>query len=106
MTPALEDYEFISSLMGEMRVAATDSEWSRLVDLEKKCSQRVEKMKAQSAPAPLDENTRAQMAALILKILADDAEIRNRVEPWMEQLQRSMQATHQQRRLLETYLSC
>jgi flagellar protein FliT len=105
VSPAVEDYEFLSSLMGEMRIAALEGEWDRLVELEKKCSQRVAVIKSQTSSAPLDEETRQRKADLIRKILADDAEIRDRVVPWMAQLQRTLAGAYQERRLLETYSS-
>lgn len=88
-----------------MREAAVQGEWDRLVDLERQCSQRVESMKALDANTPLDENTRQRKVALIRKILADDAEVRNRTEPWMAQLQRIMQSARQEGRLLDAYSS-
>ena len=103
MNPALENYEFLSSVMGQMRAAATQGEWDRLVELEKQCSQRVEAMKTQNASTPIDEDTRLRKVALIRKILADDKEIRNHTEPWMVQLQHLIQSAGQERRLLQTY---
>ena len=103
MNPVIENYEFLSSVMGQMRVAATQGEWDRLVELEKQCSQRVKTMKIQDAPIPIDEGTRLRKVALIHKILADDKEIRNHTEPWMVQLQHLIQSAGQERRLLQTY---
>lgn len=103
MHPVIENYEYLSALTGQMREAATQGEWDHLVELEQQCSQRVAAMKAQDASAALDEETRLRKVALIRKILADDAEIRNRTEPWMAQLQRVMQSARQEHRLLETY---
>lgn len=103
MNPVIENYESLSSIMGEMRAAATQGEWDRLVALEKQCSQRVEAMRVQDGAVQLDENTRLRKVALIRKILADDAEIRNRTEPWMVQLQRIMRSAGQGRRLQQAY---
>lgn len=103
MHPVIENYEHLSSLTAQMRVAATQGQWDYLVELEKQCSQRVASMKTQDAATPLDEDTRLRKVALIRKILADDADIRNRTEPWMAQLQRIMQSARQEQRLLETY---
>jgi len=103
MNPVIENYEFLSSITGQMRAAATQGEWDHLVELEKQCSQRVDAMKAQDAAATLDESTRLRKVALIRKILADDAEIRNHTEQWMVQLKRIMQSTGQERRLREAY---
>lgn len=103
MEKGIEDYEFLSSVTEQMRAAAAEGEWDRLIALEKKCSERVAVMKSQNAATALDERAQQKKAALIRKILADDAEIRNLTEPWMAQLQRLLQSTRQERRLLETY---
>lgn len=103
MNPVIENYEFLSSIMGQMRVAATQGEWDQLAVLEKQCSQRVAAMKTQGEATPLDESTRQRKAALIRKILADDADIRNHTEPWMAQLQRITQSAGQARRLQQAY---
>lgn len=103
MNPVIENYESLSSIMGQMREAATQGEWDHLVELEGQCSQRVEAMKTQDATTPLDENTRLRKAALIRKILADDKEIRNHAEPWMAQLQHLMQSAEHERRLHQAY---
>ena len=105
MNPVIENYEVLSSLTAQMREAAVQNKWDQLVELEKQCSQRVTSMKALDASTPLDESTRLHKVALIRKILADDAEIRNQTEPWMAQLQRILQSVRQERRLLETYSS-
>jgi len=103
MNPVIENYEFLSSITGQMRAAATQGEWDHLVELEKQCSQRVDVMKTQDTATTLDENARLRKVALIRKILADDAEIRNHTEQWMLQLQRIMKSTGQERRLREAY---
>ena len=105
MHPVIENYEHLSELTAQMREAAVQGEWDRLVELEEQCRQRVAAMKVQDASTSLDEDTRLRKVALIRQILADDAEIRNRTEPWMAQLQRIMQSARQESRLLETYSS-
>jgi flagellar protein FliT len=103
MNPVIENYEFLSSLTGQMRVAASQGEWDHLVELEGQCSRRVESMKTLDAATPLDEEARLRKVALIRKILADDAEIRKQTEPWMAELQHLMQSVSQERRLQQAY---
>ena len=105
MHPVIENYESLSSLTGQMRAAAMEGEWDRLVELEEQCGRHVASMKELDATATLDEEARLRKVALIRKILADDAEIRNLTEPWMAQLQRIMQSARQEQRLLEAYSS-
>ena len=105
MNPVIENYEFLSSIIAQMRVAATHGQWDQLVELEKQCSQYIEAMKTQDVDIPPCESARLRKVELIRKILADDAEIRNQTEPWVGQLQRIMQSAGQERRLQQTYSS-
>lgn len=105
MNPAIENYEFLSSITTQMRVAATHGHWDQLVELEKNCSRHVELIKNQDIGIALDESTRLRKVQLIRQILADDAEIRNQTEPWVAQLQRIMHSTGQEIRLQQSYSS-
>lgn len=105
MDPVIKNYEFLSSITAQMRMAATHGQWDQLEELEKQCSKHVEIMKTQDMGIPPDENIRLRKMELIRKILEDDAEIRNHTEPWVAQLQRIMHSTGQERRLQQTYSS-
>lgn len=102
MNPVVEHYQYLSGIMGKMREAAALGEWDHLVELEQECSKHVAIMKQQDN-LPADEATRQQKAALIRKILADDAAIRSKTETWMAQLQRIMQSTRTEQRLQRAY---
>lgn len=104
MSLLLEDYQRLSGLTGQMRDASIQGEWDRLVNLEQECKRKVEEIKPRdSVPASPEE--RALKLALIKKILADDAEIRNRTEGWMAQLQGIMQSARSEQKLQQTYLA-
>lgn len=105
MDSVIKNYEFLSSITSQMRVAATHGQWERLVELEKECSRHIEIMKTQDIGISPNVDTQLRKMELIRKILADDAEIRNHTEPWMAQLQRIMHSTGQERRLQQTYSS-
>ena len=96
-------YESLSAITSRMRDAAIHGEWDQLIGLEQQCSQQVATMKPADATIILDEPTRQRKMQLIKKILADDAEIRNRTETWMEQLQRIIQSNRQEQRLHQAY---
>jgi flagellar protein FliT len=104
MSLLLEDYQRLSGITGQMRDAATSGEWDRLIALEKECKRKVEEIKPHDV-VPANPDERAQKIALLKKILADDADIRNRTESWMEQLQRLMQSNRSAQRLQQTYLA-
>jgi flagellar protein FliT len=103
MHPVIENYMQLSSIMGEMRDAAAADNWDRLVALGKQCGEYVETMKAGDEVASLDEEARQKKVALIRKILADDAEIRNKVDPCLAQIQRLLQGARQEQRLQQAY---
>jgi flagellar protein FliT len=104
MSLLLEEYQRLSGITGQMRDAAADGEWDRLISLEKECKRKVDEIKPRDV-VPSNPEERAQKIALLKKILADDADIRNRTESWMEQLQRIMQSTRSEQRLQKTYLA-
>jgi len=99
----IANYESLSALTAQMREAATRGEWDQLIDLEQQCRQHVNAMKQADASVKLDEPSRQHKVRLIKKILEHDAEIRNRTETWMEQLQRIMQSNRQEQRLQQAY---
>ena len=82
--------------------AAELGEWDQLVELEQQCSLHVESMKHLDLAAT-DESIRLQKIALIHKILADDAAIRNQTLPWMAKLQGLMQSSRSEQRLQQAY---
>lgn len=104
MNSVIDNYQQLSDLTSQMRDAATRGAWDELVELEQHCSSHVESMKVIDL-APIDEPTRQQKVALIHKILADDAAIREQTLPWMANLQRLMQSSRSEQRLQQAYSS-
>lgn len=102
MNPVIENYQFLSGITERMRQAATLGEWDKLVELEQQCSKHVAFMK-QLDLAPLDEGIRLQKVALINKIFADDAAIRDKTLPWMAKLQHNMQSSRSEQRVKQAY---
>jgi flagellar protein FliT len=100
---AINNYESLSVLTSKMREASVQGNWDQLIGLERQCSQHIETMKPVDAVVALDEAARQRKIQLIKKIMADDAEIRNRTEGWMEQLQNIMSSNHQEQRLQQAY---
>jgi flagellar protein FliT len=103
MNGVIENYESLSAITTRMREAAEQGSWDTLVELEKQCSQQAQIMKTADSVATLDETDRKRKVALIRKILADDAAIRDHTEPWMAQLQRIMQNSKTEQRLRQAY---
>lgn len=104
MNTIVEDYQRLSGITEQMRNAAANGEWDRLIELEKRCSQEVAAIKPRDA-VPADAASRKQKADLIRKMLADDKAIREYTDPWMRQLERIMQSTRSEQKLQQTYLA-
>lgn len=102
MNSVIHNYQQLSRITSEMRAAAAQGEWDKLVELEQQCSLHVESMKQQDL-APIDESIRLQKVALIHKILADDAAIRDQTLPWMAKLQHLMQSSRSEQRVKQAY---
>jgi flagellar protein FliT len=102
-TKVIANYESLSSITSQMREAAVHGEWDQLIELEQQCNRQVAAMQAVDAAAKLDEPSRKRKVQLIKNILADDAEIRNRTELWMGQLQHIMQSNRQEKNLQQAY---
>jgi len=102
MSAVIEKYEMLAEITAKMREAAVQNEWDLLVELEEQSTFQVAELKKLDL-APIDEATRLRKVALIRKILADDAVIRSKMEPWMAQLQRIMDSARSEDRLQKAY---
>jgi len=99
----VEQYESLSAITGQMRVAAEHGEWDQLVVLEQQCSRHVSIMKTIDSEAKLDEPDRQRKILLLKKILSDDAQIRDRTVMWTKQLQRILQSNRKEQSLQQLY---
>jgi flagellar protein FliT len=99
----LSAYDCLARTTGHMLSAAQSGDWDKLVDLEKHCADLVARMSALETEEPLPEDLRQRKAAMIRKVLADDAAIRNITEPWLQQLGTMLGTNGQERRLLRAY---
>lgn len=99
----IANYERLLGLTVQMREAAAQGDWERLIDTERDCSALVDTMKALDAETKLDEAAQRRKKQLISEILADDAEIRGHIRNWMGQMQATMQSARQEQRLLRAY---
>jgi len=102
MSVVIEKYESLARITSKMRQAAIEDEWDLLTELEEQSSAQVAELKLLDL-APIDEVTRLRKVALIKKILADDAAIRSKMEPWMDQLQRIIDSARSEDRVQKAY---
>ncbi len=87
MTSQIEIYEEMTALSARMVEAARAGDWDNLIALENSASVLGNNLMADEDPnANLAPDESVRKAALIQRILDDDAEIRRFTEPWMEQV--------------------
>jgi flagellar protein FliT len=99
---ALAGFEYIAQVTAEMVEAARAGEWEKLAGLERVCAARVAQIRAMQ-PVQLTSEMRRRKIELIHKILANDAEIRNFAEPWMERLWSLVGSSRMARQVSKAY---
>ena len=80
-------YEAIALASRCMLTAARRGDWDEVARLEGRCRALIDQLKAAAAIEPLDAEDQRIRVRLLRDILAADAEIRTRAEPWLAQLE-------------------
>ncbi len=96
-------YENVATITDQMLAAARVGDWEQLAVLESRCADQVNILKSGEAPVLLTGAERERKVAIIKKILADDKEIRNITEPWMNKLSMLINSTGTERKLSHAY---
>jgi flagellar protein FliT len=99
----LTTYDRLSATTGCMLAAAQSGDWNQLVTLERDCAEIVARLSSLETVDPLPVGIRDRKAALIRKVLADDAAIRDITEPQLKRLSRMLDANRSEQRLLRAY---
>jgi len=81
----LSMYENIAGLSNQMVMAARASDWESLRLLENACATEARGVSPATVPA-LSGAPRLRKIDLLKQILANDRDIRNSTEPWMNQV--------------------
>lgn len=96
-------YERIAGLTTAMLAAARASQWEVLLELENKCRAAFTQLATAEPAAAATPEIARRKAALIRQVLADDAEIRNLVEPWVAELGQWLGVSSRSHRLHNAY---
>ena len=99
----LATYDRLSNTTAHMLSAAQAGDWERLAELENNCSGLVACLSNLENDDPLPEPLRMRKAAMIRKVLADDAAIRDITEPWLARLGTMLGANRREHQLLRSY---
>ena len=103
MPSQIEIFQEISALSARMVAAAKDHDWERLVTLEQSVSSLRDTLTGEDDNARLAPAELGLKAALIQRILDDDAEIRRHTEPWMEHVRQFLGDNNRRRRVEQAY---
>ena len=95
-------YDDITAISGRMLRAASEGDWDLLVELERECAARVERLRQNERPA-LETAARSRKVDAIRTILANDRQIRDLTQPWMAKLSALMNNKATERRLARAY---
>lgn len=82
----LSYYEAIERASADMLAAARSGDWDQVVKLEGACVLLISQLKHAARYASLDAEQAARKSRIMQRILANDAQIRNLAEPWLEDL--------------------
>jgi len=90
----LDYYQAIEKTSQAMLDAALLSDWDEVVRLEGACALLIEQLRERSASQTLSAEERARKHRIMLTLLRHDAQIRELVEPWVDDLGLSLAPTH------------
>ena len=83
----IEHYEAIARASQSMLDAARAADWNEVGRLEEHCRTLIDALNEASSSAALRPMENRRRMELLQRILADDAEIRDRSDPWLKQLE-------------------
>jgi flagellar protein FliT len=99
----INTYESVALITKNMLDAARQGAWDDLIGLETKVAAHISQLSTHEAPVKLPPDLRNRKLTVIKQILADDKEIRNLTEPWMEKLSNLIGSTQMEQKLSVSY---
>ncbi|MCA3220101.1 MAG: flagellar protein FliT [Burkholderiales bacterium] len=85
-------YESIARASHAMLAAARAEDWARVGEIERECRALIAQLQAAAQSLSLSEDEQRRRVQLLRFILADDAEVRARSEPWLLELEQMFDA--------------
>lgn len=99
----IDCYEEIAKASGSMLAAARAQDWDGLIAAEMACAHLIQKVSELSKQAAISDEGNRQRMAIIHRVLADDAAIRNLVEPRLLKLEGFLHGRDNGRRVQNAY---
>jgi flagellar protein FliT len=95
----IDCYELIAQASHEMLAASRADDWESVTRLEDACRALIDQVRRDACDTRLSEVEQTRRIALLRSILADDAQMRERSEPWLQQLEHMVGSSGALRRL-------
>ena len=89
-THLLDFYQAIERTSQAMLDAAQAQDWDEVVRLESACAVLIARLRELGSETPLSPEERARKQRIMLTLLRHDAQIRELVEPWVDELGASL----------------
>jgi flagellar protein FliT len=99
----LRCYESIKRTTGEMLRAAQRGDWEELLRQEASCFELIEQVKTQTKLHPLGSEEAQQKVNIIRQVLADDAAIRDLLNPWLAKVGSMLQTNTMAKKAEQAY---
>jgi flagellar protein FliT len=97
------DYEALAEHMQAMLVAAKQSDWDKVTDLEVFYKAKIAQIQAYKSQVALTKIEQARKMELIKQILHDDHEIQSLIYPRMDELTKLINGSQNSMKLNRTY---
>ena len=91
----IDYYRAIEVASSQMLDAAKSDDWDGVVRLEGACAVLIEQLRYASNTQELPKENRAEKSGIMLRILANDAQIRYLAEPWMAHFEKKFEGLQQ-----------
>lgn len=91
----IDFYRAIEEASVQMLDAAKDDDWDGVMRLEGTCAVLIEQLRFVSKSQELSKEHRAEKSAIMLRILANDAQLRYLAEPWMARFEKKFEGVQQ-----------
>lgn len=83
----IDYYRAIEDSSARMLEAAREANWEAVARIEGTCAVLIEQLKLHANSEALDAAARAEKTKIMMRILMNDALVRQLVEPWLETIE-------------------
>jgi len=82
----IDYYRAIEDSSVRMLNAARQANWDAVIELEGACAVLIQQLKVRAQSDALDASAKAEKTKIMMRILVNDAHVRELVEPWLDTL--------------------